>query len=303
MILWLYYKTRDGEEKYFHNCLSFNFFKEAYTPCTTLTAVAWGNDIPDDITEVWLYIEGYKVHHGFVDGYKVIKEYGSKRCIISSRGFTALLTENQLPPGMYTNMTFDRLFDEYFTLPNIEHESNTQNSYIYVSKGTSMWDGAANLAYKLVQKYPYIRGANKVMMSLPDDAREIYSPVDYAYSYGSELNTRRMVSRYNMADMGGEYGTFSADSQEALARGLIRNRHFDLDQRFLSDPEMACDFRVMMSERGYRRHFFTFEGYYGEDLNDIAELTELGNRRINAVRIKGGKKGIFTEISVYDELA
>lgn len=300
MIYWLKYRTKDGTEGYFRDCVTFSYIKEAYTPYTTFKAVVYGNTLPDDIAEIDLNVEGYDVHLGFIDSYKVINQNGVRRGIISSRGYTALLTENQLPPGMYTNMTFNRLFDEYFTLPNIQHESNTESSYIYVNKGASMWDGAANLTYKLTGNYPYIKGNNTVMMTIPEKSREITVKSENIYSYGTDICTRRMVSNYNMADMGGEYGTFSAVSEEAIARGLIRNRHFDLDQRFLSNPESACDYRIMLAERGYKRHFFTVNGYYGEDLNDYITTDTLGKRRINRVRVTGNKNGIFTEFSVYD---
>ncbi len=303
MIYWLYLKTRDGVESLFQNCYYFTYVKEAYTPYTMFNAVIYAENLPDDIIEVRLKVGGNIVHHGFIDSYKVITKNGVKKCTLSSRGFTALLTENQLPPGMYTNMTFDRLFDEYFTLPNIEHESNALSSYIYVNKGTSMWDGAANLAYKLAGTYPYIKGSNTVMMTVAEGDRNVVCNTAYAHSYGTEIYTRRMVSNYNMADMGGDYGTFSATSDEAIARGLIRNRHFDLDQRFLSDPEKACDYRIMLAERAYKRHFFTFNDYYGEDINDIAVMPDLGRKRINAIKVTGSKNGIFTEVSVYEELS
>jgi hypothetical protein len=41
-------------------------------------------------------------------------------------------------------------------------------------------------------------------------------------------------------------------------------------------------------------------GFQGQDLNDIAVIDEQDERRINSVKVKGGRNGVFTEISVYD---
>ncbi|MBR5512644.1 MAG: hypothetical protein IKV85_01500 [Ruminococcus sp.] len=300
MIYWLDYRTKDGAEGSLQSCVSFVYEKEAYTPYTSLKAVVYGDDLPDDITEVKMNIDGYHIHHGFVDSYRVTRQNGINQGILASRGFTALLTENQLPPGMYTDMTLDRLFSDYIAFPYIEHESNTQSSYIYVNKGASIWDSIANLSYKIAEVYPYVADSNTVMISMPDMPRKIICDKENMYSCGTEIMTRRMVSSYNMADISGEYGAFSAVSEEAAARNIIRHRHFELDMRFLNNPDMACQYRIMMSERGYKRHFFTFVGFQGQDLNDIAVIDEQDERRINSVKVKGGRNGVFTEISVYD---
>lgn len=297
MILRFYCKLSDGSEKIFTNSLGFTFVKEAFTPYTTLNARISGLNFPEDIQEIKLYIDGRYVHHGIVDTYRLSRSNGVDKLTISSRGYTALLTENQLPPALYTDMTFNRLFDEYFQLPNITHENNSETSYIYVNKGTPMWDGAANLCWKLKGSYPYIRGTNKVMMSMPDDAvTRTYLPESYM-DCGTEVNTRLMVSHYNMADIDGSYGTFSAESQEAIDRNIIRHRHFELDKRFLYEPASACDYRIMMAERNYKRRYITVVGYNGEDINDILNCEGYENRRIKGVRISGSGKGIFTKIS------
>lgn len=301
MTISIYYKSIDGAEKSLGGCTAFTFVKEAFTPYTRFDVVIYSNTVPDDMTEIRVRINGKYVHHGIVDNFKVINANGVKKCVISSRGFTSLLTENQLPPGMYTDMSFNRLFDEYFTLPNITHEDNAVSSYIYVNKGTPMWDGAANLAYKLTGMYPYIRDTNKVMMSMPSNAVYSSYTAEKALNYGSEIVTNKMVSHYNMADINGDYEAFSAVSETAAARNIIRHRKFELDRRFLNNPESACDFRIMMSSRGYKRRFFTIEGYGGEDINDFISFEDIENQRIKAIKITGNKKGVFTEFSVYDE--
>jgi hypothetical protein len=127
-------KSKDGTEKAYYTCLSFVFEKEIFTPYTSLTAILCGTELPEDVVEIKFSLEGKDIHHGFVDSYRLTKRNGMFQGVITSRGFTALLTENQLPPGMYSNMTFNKLFDEYIAFPNVEHEDNSQSSYIYVKR-------------------------------------------------------------------------------------------------------------------------------------------------------------------------
>jgi hypothetical protein len=88
--------------------------------------------------------------------------------------------------------------------------------------------------------------------------------------------------------------------EKAIERGIIRQRHFDLDERFLNNPDLACQYRMMMSERDYKRYFITILNYFGQDINDILISDEFGSRRINAIRINGSKNGISVEMSMYD---
>lgn len=301
MIIVMSAKKADGTIQSTQRVLSFLFEKEAYTPYTKLRACVFDTKIPDDFTEVLFSVNGTDLHRGTVDTCRTITESGGTKCYITSRGFTSLLTENQLPPGMYTNMTLNKLFDDYFALPNITHEKNNTSSYIYVNRGTPMWDCAVNLAYKLTGKYPYIRTTNQFMMSMPSNARNVTYTPDNVINYGAELNTKRMISHYHMADMSGNYGTYDYVSAEAAARNLIRHHHFDLDKRFLQSPERACQFRGEVSMRGYKRHFLTYNGYNHEDINDIVTFGDIESKRIKAVKIVGGQNGVFTELSVYED--
>ncbi len=301
MIIYIKLKKKDGTHISFTNILGFVFEKEAYTPYTTFRANVFGNGLPEDFTELEFYINGTLLHHGTADTCKKINEGGGVRGYISSRGFTSLLTENQLPPGNYTDMTLNKLFDSYFSLPNITHESSNTRSYIFVNKGTPMWDGAVNLAYKLTGAYPYIRKANMFMISMPENAKNVTYTLDNVINYGTELSTKRMISHYHMADISGNYGTYEYVGTEAAERNLIRHHHFDLDRRFLHSPESACKFRGDISARGYKRRFFTYNGYNGEDLNDIVTFEDISGQRVKAMRITGSQKGVFTELSVYDD--
>ena len=74
----------------------------------------------------------------------------------------------------------------------------------------------------------------------------------------------------------------------------------ELDRRFLYEPQRALEFRDKMAMRGWKRSFFTYRGYRGEDLFDRAQVGEV-TRDITSVRINGGRNGIITEIGMYSD--
>lgn len=116
--------------------LSFSFKKDAYTPYTTLTVRA-AADSESFLTasEIKFYIKGILVHHGLIDMLTAEISGGSKILTLISRGFTSLLCQNQIEPGLKTGVSVNNLMDSFYTLPYVTHEDNSdQSSYIYVKK-------------------------------------------------------------------------------------------------------------------------------------------------------------------------
>ncbi len=280
----------------------FSFIKEAYTPYSYFSAMFDADDMPDD---EWLYarfnVNYNNISQGVVDTLKIVEENGKKMGYVTARSYTSLLLENQLPPGMYSRLSINKLFEDYFKLETITHEDNSDESYIFVKQGSSMWDGVVNLSYKLTGRYPYIRSENVIMISDPQDPMNLTFNDDVILRIGSELDTRRLISSFHMADIEGNYGTYNLTNQEADARDIVRNRYFDLDRRFLYDPLQGCQFRDAMANRKFKRKFFTYSGYMGEDLGDRVTFGDVENGRISAVRITGNISGLFTELSVYED--
>ena len=131
--------------------LSFSFKKNLYTPYTMLTAnfIANNSDYLS-VCEIILIIDNKTIHHGLIDSFEISEKNGVKTGKIISRGFTSLLLQNQIEPGIKNNISLNSLLDNYYPLNYITHEdnSNTEN-YIYVQNRSSMWDGVVTLAYKL----------------------------------------------------------------------------------------------------------------------------------------------------------
>lgn len=298
----------DGIESRSSAIFNFQFTKEAYTPYTTLSVVfaVVENSFapflsPYVYSEVSLYVDTNYLHRGIIDSFKITTENGIKTGIIKSRGFTSMLLDNQLEPGLYTKVSIDKLIDEYYHLTNVTHEKGETENYIYVKKGTSMWDAAVSLAYKLYGTYPYIKGHNKVMLTIGVPEKELVFNDDTLLNYGAEINTRRLVSDFHMEDIDGTYGKFDFHNLQTEAKYIVRNKYFELDKRFLYEPQKASEFRNDISMRGWKRTFCTYAGYNGEDLYDTVSFGDVINGRIKCIKITGDKKGIQTELSVYDD--
>lgn len=288
----------DGTEVNPDYIMSFVFEKDAYTPYTRLSAefMNRSNALPSDCYGVKLRLGAKTVHFGIADVYHSTRSSGCYRGSVSSRGYTSMLMENQIQPGLYTGITIDSLFSTFCPMQNIEHESNDATSYIFVKPGSSMWDSIANLSFKLFSRYPYIKGANTVTMSLPQSPKSLDLSFSKIFEYGSVTDTRKLASDFHMEDISGNYGTFDLSEPEAVNRSIVRHRYFELDRRFLSHPIMACEYRNMHAKFGLRRRTLTYSEYKGEDLFDRVTGGGITDKPILGIKVTGNKKGIITRL-------
>ncbi|MBR1591658.1 MAG: hypothetical protein IJ666_01425 [Ruminococcus sp.] len=282
--------------------LSFSFRKEAYTPYTAFSAVyAASFDRPVEFSEVMFYINDILIHHGLVNSSEVKKDGRVYTGRISSRSFTSLLRQNQMEPGIYTQKSLNWLVDSFREIPYITHEDNSQESYFFIKKGATMWDAVVNLAYKVCDAYPYIRGANCVNFNAPENAVQFSYDERDMLENGFEVTEDRLVSHFHMADIQGEYGQYELTDTDVTDRQIVRHRFFELDRQFLYNPQQALTYRDSYASRGWRRYFCSYSGYRGEDLSDLAVLENSVSGRICRIDIKGSSAGVTTEISVYND--
>ena len=283
--------------------LSFKLKKEAYLPYTLLSArILTDASAFESASEIMLYIGTKMVHHGLIDSLKTVTTGKKNITVLNSRGFTSLLCQNQIEPGMKTGVSINSLMDSFYTLPYVEHENNSDTSnYIYVKSNSSMWDSLVNLSYKLCGTYPYIRGTNTVRIT------QYGSPVSYSYNSsqlltkGTELVLRRVISDFHMSDINGDYGTYDLTDSDAVSRKIVRHKYFELDRQFLYSPQQALEYRDKYAFRGFRRHFCSYSGYSGEELSDVVTFGSITSGRISCIEITGSNKGIVTELSVYND--
>ena len=296
-------RTAGGETLADGKVLHFSFKKDMYTPYTVLSAkVRAVRSSYSGAAEASLILDGRVVHHGLIDSIRWEKAAGEQFMNVSSRGFTSLLTQNQIEPGLKMNISFNDLMDGYYTLPYVTHEDNSDNSsYIYVCPNTSMWDAVSNLSYKLLGTYPFIKGTNTVRIS-PASAPESFDLRSKSLlTEGTELVNKHLASGYHMANMGGSYGEFDLIDTDAAALNIVRHKYFDLDMRFLYAPQQALVYRDKYDFRGQKRIFCSYSGYEGEDLSDIVSFGSVSGERIGSVSVRGGSGGIVTEIGVYTD--
>lgn len=299
----LTFRTVSGTDITENEVISFRFRKDAYTPYTSLTASFIShNVVPDQITEIKLFVNGHLIHHGTADSLTAERSGTVRKGRLSSLSFSSMLIQNQLKPGLYTNISINQLMDNMLSVPYVTHESDADNSgYIYVGKGASLWDGIVNLCYKSRGRYPYIRGTNCVMFSTyPQPLSFTYSNEELL-SEGSSVTEKRLISDLHMADINEEYGHYDLTDPDVTARNIIRQRYFDLDMQFLYDPVKALAYRSSFAARGWRRYYCSYSGYKGEDIGDTVSFGSINSKPVGAVMITGGQNGIITEISVFDD--
>ena len=200
--------TRTGKAYFANGIAAFTLDKEAYTPYSQLTATVYGNFSIQQfagIYRVQLLLDGTELHFGTVEKFRLVQENGTSYVRFSSRGLTALLLQNQLEPGLHTAMSLDKLMQDFVTFPKeITWESDTDTSnYLFVKEGTSMWDGVANLTYKLCGRYPFVYHANEIRMHLPETYRNFYVGADTLLGMGMTADQSRIYSRFSMADADG----------------------------------------------------------------------------------------------------
>lgn len=281
--------------------LSFSFRKDAYTPYTSLTVSLCRENVSFPApTEVKFFVMGHLVHHGIIDTTDSELSGGKSIFSLTSRGFTSLLCQNQIEPGLVTGVSVNSLMDSYYTLPNVTHEDNSdRSSYIYVKNNSSMWDGIVNLSYKHCGTYPYIRGTNCVRITPFEAPVSFVHDDDTLVSVGERFSSKRLVSHLHMADMSGNFGQYELESPDAAELGIVRHIFFELDRQFLNDPADALVYRNKFASRAFRQRFCVYKGYNGEDISDLVSFSDVAAERISAVEISGNNGMITTRLSVY----
>lgn len=281
--------------------ISFSFKKNLYQPYTMLNVVfmAENNDYMS-VNEVLLYIDGKLIHHGIVDTFEVFDKNGVKTGKVTSRGFTSLLMQNQIEPGIKSNISLNSLMDSYYDIDYITHEnnSNTEN-YIYVQKNSTMWDGIVTLAYKLCGTYPFIESDNCVRITPKDVPLHFdYSETDMT-AYGLIHDFSGLISNFDMPDIEGNYGTYTLEDSNVTNKKIVRHKYMDFDEEFVHNPQEALEFRRKTANKSRFCYYCEYNGYRGEDLTDTASFKYVTGKKISLIEIKGSSKGVFTRIGVY----
>ncbi|WP_455125862.1 hypothetical protein [Ruminococcus sp.] len=299
--------TRTGKAYLANGIAAFTLDKEAYTPYSQLTATVYGNFSIQQFTGIYrvqLLLDGTELHFGTVEKFRLVQENGTSYVRFSSRGLTALLLQNQLEPGLHTAMSLDKLMQDFVTFPKeITWESDTDTSnYLFVKEGTSMWDGVANLTYKLCGRYPFVYHANEIRMHLPETYRNFYVGANTLLGMGMTADQSRIYSRFSMADADGTYGKFQENDPNAAALELVRTKQLPLDRQYLYDPQQALVFRRKFAGRGLVSYYFDRIGAVAADLGDRITCSGIiENAPITHIRMTGNRNGVRTRLEAYQD--
>jgi hypothetical protein len=289
-------------------CTGFRFIRDVYTPYAELTASYLCLNTPlNKPAKARLLLNGNIAYEGVIDKIKFSRFVDSSLCTVHSRSFTSALLQNEITPGLHNNLTFNALMDNFITLPNITHESNSSGTnYIFVKPGSSMWEAVSNFCYKVYGTHPYISGTNKINVSHKSNPTTFTRTTSNCIGWGEEYDFSNAISHFHMADIDGNYGVYNYTDSSVTVKNIVRHKHYELDRQYLENPQNALLYRSKMSKRRLRSVFCIYDSYDGEELGDILNLSgviTVSNRRINRIEIvgKSSPKGshITTKISAY----
>lgn len=287
----------DGSSVTCTDCLQFLLVRDRYQPCASLNVRILTDTPLTPPMRVRFFLGGVLLHEGCIR--KCTCKLEKKQFVmqIRSESYTAALTQNQLVPGLYTQVTLRQLMQTY-GLPHITYQDVPSVRYVYVKENANMWDTIVAYNYKLCRGYPYVRVPNLLCM-LPQTVPEaVILPEDRLLQVTSGGEDSGILSRVDMANAVGEYGAFTMDNPEAAARGIVRVRQILFDRQYAYDPDDALRFRIAVSNRRIRSRSIRYIGYCGEDVEDLAVCGDFTGR-VGKVVVSGNSSGIETEDTFY----
>lgn len=282
-------------------CLGLTLEREIYTPYDTLSGIFLTEEDADDCaaTQLELYWNGSCIFLGIADRVEKYRQNGIWLLRVQSRTFTSLLTQNELEPGLHTNLTLQSLISGFYTIPHVTAESNPGTGYIYVKDGTSLWDCVGVFVYKLANRYPFVRN-NEVRFTLEPDAA-VHVPPQVVRA-GTVLDSTRMFSHIHMEDTDGNPNVYQEENLAARPLQIVRHRQIGFDRQFVMNPGYALTYRNSFSCRGVRARFVTYAGFANEQLGEKVSCGQLlQEAAICRVRLSFGAQGLRTSLWAYED--
>lgn len=300
--------TTDEEYYRFESIKQFVFKKDKYTPYTELSVTIIDNEnilSHNNIIANIRFVLGHNILHvGIIDNVDHFTENGISFITIRSRGYTSLLLNNQMVPGIHADMSLKKLMTSYYQFPNTimwENDSSICN-YIYVKEHRSMWDSIVNLGYKLYKTYPYIKEANKIMLRPHNNTSSVIFEKNKVLKYGTAMNTTGILSHLHMQDIEGNYETYNLENPLAEKLLIVRHKQIPFDKQYLNDPNMSMKLTFALASKAWRSKYITINGRSYLDINDIVGMDDfLQAQRVSAITISGNAKGIKSTYYVYED--
>ncbi len=285
-----------------NDCISFSLVRDRYLPYATLRATMLAErTLYLYPSRARFYLDDALLHDGVIEQYTSEMRNNKRVVKIVSRSFTSALMHNQPKPGLYPAATLESLMTMY-ELPHVTYESGvTAERYMYVKESTSMWEMLNHYNYLLNGGLPYITVPNHVRVTPKTDPPSYTVSAAQVITKGECTDLSRVISRIDMADASGEYGTFTATNAEAKQREITRVKQILLDKTYLSDPQKALDIRIKRSMQKIHSEYLEYMGYCGEDIGDMVKCAGFTNGTVGRIELSGSGDGLRTKIWYYDD--
>lgn len=244
------------------------------------------------------------IHIGLIDSSDYKVENGVSVITIRSRGYTSLLLNNQMIPGLHSNMSLDKLMSSYYDFPYpIQWDKDSSScNYIYVNEHRSMWDSVVNLGYKLYQTYPYIKGPNRITLRPHDNPATVIFNQNQMINYGQSVNTNGIISHFHMQDIDGNYDKYNLENHNAEDLLIVRHKQIAFDRQYLDDPVKSMKLKFSLMSKGWKQMYVTINGCSYLDINDIVGAEGFFDaRRVCGILISGNAGGIRSTYYVYED--
>ena len=94
-------------------------------------------------------------------------------------------------------------------------------NYVLIREHVGIWDAVVAYCYKYNKGYPYVRVPNLICAEPQDGLNPTALPADAVLQCGCAEEPALLISRVDMADLDGVYGSFSQTNPEAERRGIV----------------------------------------------------------------------------------
>lgn len=276
-------------------CESFTFVQERFTPFTKLTAcfLTQRADISEPVRAAF-YWKDTLLHEGPLDTLELRRHGGMQRLILVSRGYTALLQQNQLSAGMRTGITPSALLADFSLPEQITLEQiDIPGSYLYLNTRTTLWDAIAALSYLNTGHYPYVKHTNYIQLSETEAPVSYTAEPDEILMSGICCDQTRLISHYHMDNEEGTPDSYLLEA-EHVPEGIVRNQQLKLDYRFLRDPIQALYYRDILAQRGRCRPYVLLRGWRGQRVDDLLAAEQVSEGARIGKLVLQGKGGVIT---------
>ena len=116
---------RSGPAQTFTECVRFTLIRDRYQPFAVLHVQMHTDSDAGVPVRVQFSLGGTLLHDGVVMKSECALEQGQRILRITARSYTSLLVQNQLVPGVHTDVTLTSLMETY-ALPHITYQPNVQ---------------------------------------------------------------------------------------------------------------------------------------------------------------------------------